>query len=115
MYDYDRITFRCSNILQLSELTSLEVGNQPTGVFLSFWLLTGRLQVRILFEEQLIGKPIFERLHQVQEKQETSFFIATHELNTPCNANSQRTTSQGYLHWAGKLFDAVIVNFLISL
>ncbi len=51
MSGYDQITFSCFRIFQLCELASHGASNQPTGVFASNRLLTGMLQVRILFGE----------------------------------------------------------------
>jgi hypothetical protein len=55
LYSYDQITFSCFRIVTLLELASQAALNQPTGVFVTDWLLTGRLQVRILFEEPSKG------------------------------------------------------------
>ena len=57
MYHYDQITFPCFHIATLLELPSQTTMNQPTGIFVIHCLLTGRLQVRILFEESLEGPP----------------------------------------------------------
>jgi hypothetical protein len=57
LYYYDRITFSSFHILQLCELASQAVTKQPTGIFVTGRLLTGRLQVRILFEEPSKGPP----------------------------------------------------------
>ncbi len=48
---YDQTTFSCFRIFQLSELASHGASSQPTGVFTINRLLTGMLQVRILFGE----------------------------------------------------------------
>ena len=48
---YDQITFLCLQFYRWYELASQAAVNQPTGVFVVDCLLTGRLQVRILFEE----------------------------------------------------------------
>jgi hypothetical protein len=61
MYSNDRITFSSFHILQLYELAFQAAAHQPTGVFVTDRLLTGGLQVRILFEEPEQGEP-FNRL-----------------------------------------------------
>jgi hypothetical protein len=59
LYWYDQLTFSCFQILYRCELASQATINQLTGVFATDWLLTGRLQVRILFEE-----PITQKSHE---------------------------------------------------
>ena len=51
LYGYNRIAFSCFHIVKLLELASQADLHQTTGIFVTGWLLTGTLQVRILFEE----------------------------------------------------------------
>jgi hypothetical protein len=48
---YDQITFSCFHNCYRREMASRDALHQPAGVFMSNWLLTGMLQVRILFGE----------------------------------------------------------------
>jgi hypothetical protein len=51
MSSYDQITFSCFQNCYRREMASRDALHQPAGVFANYRLLTGMLQVRILFGE----------------------------------------------------------------
>jgi hypothetical protein len=94
MYNYDRITFSSFHILQLCELASQAALNQSTGIFVTVWLLTGRLQVRILFGEPKAQEAIFRALQLRGARRTEGFlFMATCKSNTSHKATGKRSTS----------------------